>query len=134
MTDAEYRLWYWLRAHRFGGAKFKRQVAIGAYVADFVCFDRKIIIEVDGGQHADSASDARRDAWLTQQGFQVLRFWNNDVLKNTQGVLEVISNALLSTEAKSPSPGSLRSPPSPTRGEGTPSVPRRHSATKATRQ
>ena len=118
MTDAEYRLWYFLRAHRFGGAKFKRQAPIGRYVADFACFDRKIVVEVDGGQHADNAYDPRRDAWLTEQGFQVLRFWNNDVLKNTRGVLEVISGALARAEVKSPSPGSLRSPPSPTRGEG----------------
>jgi very-short-patch-repair endonuclease len=120
MTDAESRLWYFLRAHRFGTAKFKRQAPIGPYVADFVCFDRKIVIEVDGGQHADNARDLRRDAWFQEQGFQILRFWNDDVLKNTRGVVEIISNSLVSAETKSPSPGALRAPPSPTRGEGTP--------------
>jgi very-short-patch-repair endonuclease len=117
MTDAEHRLWYLLRAHRFSGAKFKRQAPVGNYIVDFVCFDRRLVIEADGGQHADSLDDRRRDDWLASQGFRVLRFWNNDVLKNTQGVLEVISNALAEAVA-SPSPGSLRSPPSPTRGEG----------------
>jgi very-short-patch-repair endonuclease len=94
MTDAEYRLWYRLRAHRFDSAKFKRQVPIGPYVADFVCFDCKLLIELDGGQHADNARDVRRDAWFAAQGFRTLRFWNNDVLRNTNGVLEVIAAAL----------------------------------------
>jgi very-short-patch-repair endonuclease len=102
MTDAERRLWYWLRAHRFAGHKFKRQVPLGRTVVDFACLNRSLVIEVDGGQHADSASDRQRDAWLRARGFQVLRFWNNDVLRNTEGVLEIISAAL---EA-SPSPGS----------------------------
>jgi very-short-patch-repair endonuclease len=121
MTEAEGRLWYLLRAHRFGGIEFNRQALIGRYIVDFVCFNRKLIIEVDGGQHADSPGDRRRDEWLRGEGFRVLRFWNNDVLKNTDGVLEMISLAL-AEEAKSPSPGSLRSPPSPTRGEGKRSV------------
>ena len=125
MTDAERRLWYLLRAHRFSGYKFKRQVPIGRYVLDFVCFDRKVVVEADGGQHADSSTDRSRDEWLQGQGFRILRFWNNDVLKNTQAVMEVISNALETSGAKSPSPGSLRSPPSPTRGEGNRSMPRR---------
>jgi very-short-patch-repair endonuclease len=121
MTDAEHRLWYLLRAHRFAGVKFKRQIPIGHYIADFVCFDRKIIIEVDGGQHAGSAHDRRRDEWLSNQGFRVLRFWNNDVLKNTDGVLTMIAEAL----ETSPSPGALRAPPSPTGGEGKGSARRR---------
>ncbi|HMK78241.1 MAG TPA: DUF559 domain-containing protein [Xanthobacteraceae bacterium] len=94
MTDAEHRLWYHLRAHRFASVKFKRQVRIGTYVADFVCFDRKIIIELDGGQHANRVRDIHRDAWFATQGFRTLRFWNNDVLKNTIGVLEVIAAAI----------------------------------------
>jgi len=118
MTDAERRLWYLLRAHRFAGAKFKRQVPLGNYVVDFVCFDRKLVIEADGGQHADNRTDKRRDDWLKSQGFRVLRFWNNDVLTNTSGVLEMISTALGDFDEETPSPGSLRSPPSPTRGEG----------------
>jgi very-short-patch-repair endonuclease len=92
MTDAERRLL--LRAHRFGGVKFNRQVPIGPYVVDFACFNRKLITEADGGQHADNPDDHRREEWLRREGFRVLRFWNNDVLKNTQGVLEVISLAL----------------------------------------
>ena len=84
MTDAERRLWYWLRAHRFAGHKFKRQVPLGRYVVDFACLNRSLVIEVDGGQHADSARDRQRDAWLRARGFEVLRFWNNDVLKNTK--------------------------------------------------
>jgi very-short-patch-repair endonuclease len=120
MTDAERRLWYLLRCHRFGGTKFKRQAPVGNYIVDFVCFEQKVIIEADGGQHADNLNDRRRDDWLNSQGFRVLRFWNNDILKNTQGVMEMISSALVCPGAGSPSLGSLRSPPSPTRGEGTP--------------
>jgi very-short-patch-repair endonuclease len=115
MTDAERRLWYLLRAHRFQSFKFKRQVPIGGFIVDFVCFDRRILIEVDGGQHADSEADAGRDRWLQHQGFRVLRFWNNEVLNNTDAVLELILGAL---SAAAPSPGTLRAPPSPARGEG----------------
>ena len=94
MTDAERRLWYRLRAHRFDGFKFKRQVPIGSYVVDFVCLNRKLVVEIDGGQHSDSSIDRYRDDWLKANGFRVLRFWNNDVLKSTDVVLEEILNAL----------------------------------------
>jgi very-short-patch-repair endonuclease len=114
MSDAERRLWYHLRAHRFAGHKFKRQVPIGAYVVDFACLNRKLIVEVDGGQHAVSVRDKKRDAWLKARGFEVMRFLNNDVLKNTNGVLELIVKAL----DERPSPGALRAPPSPRGGEG----------------
>jgi very-short-patch-repair endonuclease len=114
MTEAERRLWYRLRAHRFVGHKFKRQVPIGSYIVDFACLNRKLIVEVDGGQHAESLRDKKRDAWLKMQGFEGLRFWNNDVLKNTESVLELIFVAL----EERPSPGALRAPPSPQRGEG----------------
>lgn len=113
----ERRLWYRLRAHRFGGVKFKRQVPIGRYIVDFACMSRKLVLEIDGGQHADSESDRVRDHLLREQGFQVLRFWNNDVLKQTNSVLEVISSAL--NRPDGPSPGALRAPPSPLQGEGT---------------
>jgi very-short-patch-repair endonuclease len=116
MTDAERRLWYRLRAHRFGGIKFKRQVPVGPYVVDFACLSRKLILEVDGGQHAEIASDRIRDEQLRAQGFTVLRFWNNDVLKRTDTVLELVMAAL--KDQTSPSPGALRAPPSPQRGEG----------------
>jgi very-short-patch-repair endonuclease len=115
MTEAERRLWYFLRAHRFKGMKFKRQAMIGRYIVDFVSFQRRLVIEVDGGQHADSEADGRRARWLEGQGFRVLRFWNNEVLSNSGGVLDVIMAA-----STNPSPGTpLRgAPPSPTRGEG----------------
>ena len=94
MTDAEQRLWYRLRAHRLNGASFRRQFPIGRYVVDFVCLDARVIVEIDGGQHADSAADAARDAWLRSQDFTVSRFWNNDVLSNTNGVIQVIAEAV----------------------------------------
>jgi len=94
MTDAEQRLWYRLRGHRFDSVKFKRQVPIGPYIVDFVCLNRRLVQEIDGGQHADNERDRRRDQWLQEQGFHVLRFWNNDVLKHTNSVLEVILDAL----------------------------------------
>jgi very-short-patch-repair endonuclease len=118
MTDAEQRLWYHLRAHRFGGHKFKRQVPIGPYVVDFACIGRRLVLEVDGGQHANDASDHVRTKFLQERGFVVLRFWNNEVLGNTSGVLEVVRALLAKTNALSPSPGALRAPPSPLRGEG----------------
>src|SRR5581483_6567335 len=85
MTDAERRLWYFLRAHRFKGTKFKRQAVIGKYIVDFVCFEKHLVIEVDGSQHADDQTDSVRTRWLEDQGFRVMRFWNNEVLKNTSG-------------------------------------------------
>ena len=94
-TDAETRLWLRLRDRRLAGAKFRRQAAIGPYIADFACFPARLIVELDGGQHAqDADADAARTAWLEGQGFRVLRFWNNDVLANTEGVLERILEAL----------------------------------------
>src|SRR5947209_7414051 len=78
----------------FEGHKFKRQVPVGPYIVDFACLGRKLVIEVDGGQHADNARDVRRDAYLRREGFRVLRFWNNDILQDTRGVLEVILDAL----------------------------------------
>ena len=113
MTDAERRLWYLLRAHRFSGYKFKRQIPIGRYIVDFVCLAERLVIEVDGGQHAGSESDLRRDQWLEDQGFRVLRFWNNEVLNNTDGVLEVILGHL-GRSSSAPSPGAtVVAPPSP---------------------
>ena len=94
-TDAETRLWTGLRDRRLAGAKFRRQAASGPYIADFACFAARLIVELDGGQHAqDADADAARTAWLEGQGFRVLRFWNNDVLANTEGVLERILEAL----------------------------------------
>ena len=97
LTEAEQRLWFHLRAHRFLGLKFKRQVPIGHYIADFVCHESHLIVEIDGGQHADQTTyDNQRDQWLGQQGFTILRFWNNEVLQQTEAVLEQIRLATLS--------------------------------------
>ena len=94
-TDAERKLWEVLRNQQLAGHKFRRQAPIGRYIADFVCFERKLVVEVDGGQHAiDTEKDAARTAWLKFQGFCVLRFWNNDVLGNTEGVVQTICKAL----------------------------------------
>ena len=107
-TDAERKVWNHLRGKRLLGQKFKRQEQIGDYIVDFVCFRQRLIIEVDGSQHAESAEDRARDTWLESQGFQVLRFWNNEVLENEDGVVATIAVAL-----QPPLPN-----PSPTRGEG----------------
>ena len=94
MTEAEKRLWYRLRAHRFAHASFRRQSPVGPFVVDFVNHAARLVIEVDGGQHSASPSDSRRDAWFADRGYRVLRFWNNDVLGNPTGVLETIAAAL----------------------------------------
>jgi very-short-patch-repair endonuclease len=116
MTDAERKLWYALRDRRFASYKFRRQVPIGPFIADFICYDARVVIEVDGGQHAESICDTRRDQWFTAHGFAVRRFWNNDVLKNLEGVLLSLLGTL---HARTPHPGRAeRGRPSPTRGEG----------------
>ncbi len=97
LTDAEKRLWYFLRVKQVNGLKFRRQAPIGPYIVDFVCFSRKLVIELDGGQHAETqhaVRDAKRDAWLTSQGFTVLRFWDNEILQNIDGVGEKIIKML----------------------------------------
>jgi len=120
MTDAERMLWHHLRAHRLGGQKFRRQQPLGPYVLDFVHFGARLIIEADGGQHSESQHDALRDAWLKGQGFRVLRFWNNDILLNTEGVLAVIFEAVasspLSPQHPLPHPGGPPHGPPPTDG------------------
>ncbi len=94
MTDAERKLWYALRDRRFAGFKFRRQAPIGPFIADFVCFEARLVIEVDGGQHADSLQDQRRDRWFAANKFRVLRFWNNEVLSNLEGVMTVLAQVL----------------------------------------
>jgi len=90
-TDAERLLWSRLRNRQFAGYKFRRQEVIGIYIADFVCLEAKLIIELDGGQHNEQIDyDAERSGYLIRLGFKVLRFWNNDVLQNTDAVLEHI--------------------------------------------
>ncbi|MGE5563430.1 MAG: endonuclease domain-containing protein [Bacillota bacterium] len=92
-TDAENRLWYHLRGRRFEGAKFLRQFPIGRYVADFACRDLRLAIELDGGQHSPE-TDAPRTGAIEAFGYRLIRFWNNDVLENTEGVLDVIRREL----------------------------------------
>ena len=116
MTDAERKLWFALKDRRFQSFKFRRQVPIGPHIADFLTYDSRLVVEVDGGQHAESARDAERDRWLAENDFRIVRFWNNDVLSNLEGVLTALATELHNT----PHPTSrLRSTsPSPARGEG----------------
>ena len=95
LTDAERRLWLRLRQRQLHGFRFRRQVPLGPYVVDFACLAEKLVIEVAGGQHGNRIGrDETRTAWLAASGFRVLRFWNNDVLANTEGVLQTILDAL----------------------------------------
>ena len=96
-TDAEAALWVRLRDRQLCGVKFRRQQPLGPYIVDFVTLERKLVIEIDGGQHAEdtaATSDEARTAWLGGEGYRVLRFWNNDVLLNMEGVLERILQAI----------------------------------------
>jgi len=111
-TDAEQRLWKLLRAKRLAGWKFRRQLPIGGYIADFACPSARLIVEADGGQHGESAYDIARDSWLMSQGWRVIRFWNNDILNNEEGVLSAVLASL------PPLPN-----PSPARGEGLSGAP-----------
>ncbi|MDH4608254.1 endonuclease domain-containing protein [Pseudomonas sp. BN102] len=96
MTDAERHLWYYLRGHRFLGLKFKRQKPMGRYIVDFICLEYRLVIELDGGQHQEQvARDAERDRYFIKQGYRVLRFWNHEVLGETDSVLEVIRRAVV---------------------------------------
>ena len=101
-TEAERLIWNAVRSRRLGGFKFRRQVWIGTYIADFLSANAKLIVELDGSQHGDSADyDARRDASLAEAGYRTLRFWNNDATGNLDGVFKTI---LLACEARLPSP------------------------------
>ena len=112
-TDAEKALWQILRAKRLAGYKFKRQVVLDWYIADFVNFEQRLIVEADGSQHAESEYDKRRDAYLVSLDFRVLRFWNNEILQNAPGVHQAILAALGPLPADA-----ARRPPSPASGEG----------------
>ena len=110
MTEAEIRVWQMLRAHRMNGHKFRRQVPIGRYIADFVCHEARLVVEIDGGQHdRSSPQETERSGFLQREGYRILRFWNNEVLANPDGVCETIVNEL----AASPPPC-----PPPSRGRG----------------
>ena len=109
-TESEQRLWHRLRNRQLAGFKFRRQHVIGPYIVDFVCLKGRLVVELDGGQHGigmQRAYDQRRSASLARQGFRVIRFWNNDVLNDTEAVLTMVRRAL-----RSPHPGPLP------RGEG----------------
>ena len=95
-TDTEKYLWKYLRGKQLTGFKFRRQHPVGKYIVDFVNLERKIIIEVDGGQHSENKKDKLRDKWLKEKGYEVLRFWDNEVFTNVEGVLEVIREKILS--------------------------------------
>lgn len=93
-TKAENMLWQAVRNRQIEGFKFRRQVPAGGYILDFVCFEAHLIIEVDGGQHAESQSDAVRDAFFRSQGFRILRFWNDEVERGLDGVVIRIAHEL----------------------------------------
>ena len=112
-TDAERRLWFALRSRRLAGYKFRRQHPINGFVVDFACTRYRLIVEADGGQHADNPGDVRRAFILEAQGWRVLRFWNNDILSNTEGVVETILRELTKPEAPSPASGLRPEAPSP---------------------
>jgi very-short-patch-repair endonuclease len=93
-TDAEYRLWIEVRNRRLNGYKFTRQVPLGPYIVDFLCREKNLIGELDGSQHADSEHDAGRTEWLNAQGYSVLRFWNDEILRERRATLETILSVL----------------------------------------
>ena len=104
-TEVEKLLWKHLKLKQMEGLKFRRQQPIDNYIVDFVCFEKRIVIELDGGQHAGQKEmDIERDIYLRGQGFIILRFWNNEVLQNTKGVLEVITENCLTHPPLSPLP------------------------------
>jgi very-short-patch-repair endonuclease len=94
-TEAERLLWQHLRLRQFGGYKFRRQQPLGNYIVDFVCLEKRLVIEVDGGQHnVQVANDKQRAAWIEEQGYRVLRFWNHEVMQNIEAVKVAIWQAL----------------------------------------
>jgi len=93
-TKEEYRLWSDLRARRLNGYKFVRQVPLGPFIVDFLCREERLIVEIDGFQHAESVADKRRTEWLNANGYSVLRFWNQEILRERRSVLETILSAI----------------------------------------
>jgi very-short-patch-repair endonuclease len=92
-TNAEKMIWHILRNRQWAGAKFRRQATLGRYVVDFLCVEAKLVVELDGGQH-DAETDAARTRWPEAQGYRVMRFWNNDVIENLEGVADTIRASL----------------------------------------
>jgi very-short-patch-repair endonuclease len=114
-TEAESRLWSMLRDRRLAAFKFRRQQVIEPYIVDFISLSERLVIEADGSQHSESEADARRDAFLRAQGFRLLRFWNNQVLAESDAVASAIFAALGTPHPPKPA---AWAPPSPARGEG----------------
>jgi len=118
-TESEKRLWKNLRNRQVEGCKFRHQVWIGPFIVDFVCLERKVVIEADGAQHVDNAEyDHHRSLFLETEGFRVLRFWNNEVLTNIDGVLDLIRTVLLAVHKPSPSHAARGPLPLPKRERG----------------
>lgn len=115
MTDAEQLLWRHLRNRELGGYKFRRQKPIGPFIVDFVCLEKRMVVEVDGGHHASQLdADQERSTYLEKKGFRILRFWNNEVLNETESVLSLILDILEGNSSNvTPHPDPL-----PFRGEG----------------
>ena len=110
MTDAERRLWSRLRVVRVGGSHFRKQTPIGPYIVDFCCHGAKLVVEIDGGQHGSEhvrSLDTRRTAWLVSRGYKVIRYWNNEVLKNADGVIDAIVRNLHPHPNPSPQGGGV---------------------------
>ena len=101
-TDAERQLWAMLRDRRFSAFKFRRQVPVGPFIADFMCFSARLIVETDGGQHCENDYDERRTAWLETQDFRVLRFWNHEILTQRHDVMDRLYAALAAPSPRSP--------------------------------
>jgi very-short-patch-repair endonuclease len=118
MTEAEKAMWRLLRAHQLSGFKFRRQEPIGRYIVDFVCFAPRLVVEIDGGQHnSPSEYEEERTDFLVREGFEILRFWNNEVLENREGVCTRILE-ILSALTPHPPAATRQAPPSPTKGRG----------------
>jgi very-short-patch-repair endonuclease len=114
-TNAEQRLWHFLRTQKLRGHKFRRQAAIGSYIVDFACFSAKLVIELDGPQHLESGAawhDERRTNWLASRGFQIIRFRNQELDESVHAVIDAIEHALAEVDS------CVRVPPSPPRGAG----------------
>ena len=105
LTDAEKTLWNHLRLKQLENLKLRRQQPVDKYIVDFICFEKRLVIEVDGGQHlVEKSKDKQRDQYLRKHGFEILRFWNHEVLMNIEGVLEVIRRSCLEHPPPNPLP------------------------------
>jgi very-short-patch-repair endonuclease len=106
LTDAERFVWERVRHRQLGGFRFRRQAPIGPYVADFVCYEAKVVLELDGGQHAERVEhDAARTRWLEGEGFRVFRVWNNEVFDNWDGIAEAVGALLVARHPDPPGQG-----------------------------